>query len=122
MLREQREALGYQIDRIAELMKVRIDFIERLESQEQETAYTTHEILCIRRYCEILGVDFNKLEINRANNPIKAAVKANPQSSNKIRYILLVVAIIFILFETSARHSKSPEIISEIKEEISDDT
>lgn len=94
-LKEHREALGYQIERIADLMKVRLSTIETIESADESQPLSAHEIFCIRRYCSILNVDFNTIELSPQANPdVHPAVDLHP---TRPRTTLKKVIIIFPL-------------------------
>lgn len=83
-LKDHREALGYQIDRIAELMKIRKNIIETIESPDSTKILSQQDIFFIKRYCDILNVDFNALELSHSiEHGVQPAVNSTPRKSYK---------------------------------------
>lgn len=100
-LKEHREALGYQIERIADLMKVRQSVIEAIETDQVHKNRSQFDIFCIRRYCDILGVDFNSIEFDTPTDTslqpaVRAYSKENSLHPKKIAAVCIVTLVLVV--------------------------
>jgi len=94
-LRERRIALGYHLENIAELMKVRVSLLEHLENISPGTPWHAHEIHTLRRYCDILEVDFEELNIHTAPLHLQRSILAPPHTPQRSLW-WYVTAILFL--------------------------
>ena len=118
-LKEQREALGYQIERVADLMKIRPSAIRSIESSDNSEALSQLDIFCIRRYCDILEVDFNTIEFDKPTQTVvQPAVTPYPvRSSGKIIImtsalcLMLILILVFYYQTPNLQSATNPEAI-----------
>ena len=94
-LRERRIALGYHLENIAELMKVRMSLLEHVENISPGTPWHAHEVHILRRYCNILEVDFKELHIHTAPLHLQRSILEPPHTSQRALW-WYVTAILFL--------------------------
>ena len=89
-LKEKRIALGYHLENVAQLMKVRASILEHLESSSTESPWDAHDIHTLRSYCALLNLDFNTLDIPKNPAKLQRSIMDPPlQKKNSLRGYLV---------------------------------
>ena len=118
-LKLKRELLGYHLERMASLMKVRISALEEIESADDDHVFQVYELMNLKHYCKMLDIDFKKLELSLTDKQqsLQAAVDACPRTNYNfsIKYFFLMLlcilmAIIIFPIDQNKKSSVLPDI------------
>lgn len=114
-LKERRLALGYHLEKIAELMKVQTELLERIEESPADTLWQAYDIPIIKRYCTILELDFQDMHLTPAPLRLYNSV-FNPPIQKSYNFNLFLTAAILIFITMGAKiliQKDLPPVITE---------